>query len=203
MAKSNATNAVPNNSLENAFPFQTLSDYLDYGLDLVFVGINPGLYSVQRGHYFARTTSRFWPALSASKLGARIRHELETDLLKPEHDSLLPRFGIGLTDLIKRPSANAGQLNPTEFMKWSPTLLEKLKHYTPRVACFHGLTGFRPFLKFALKTLDRVPLLGAQPEVVGSTRLYVVPNPSPANAHFTLADQVAWYDRLAEFVAAQ
>lgn len=196
-------NGVSRNSVQETFPFDTLPDYLDRGLDLVFVGINPGLYSVRQGHYFARTTSRFWPALSASKLSAPIRQKLGTDVLRPEHDSVLPRFGIGLTDVIKRPSANAGELNPNDFMEWSPGLFEKLKHYAPRVACFHGLTGFRPFLRFALKVTDRIPALGPQPEVIGSTRLYVVPNPSPANAHFTLKDQIAWYDRVAEFIVAR
>jgi TDG/mug DNA glycosylase family protein len=200
MARANAANTPLPNSRQGTFPFETLPDYLDHGLDLVFIGINPGLYSVRQGHYFARKTSRFWPGLSRSKLSAPMRQELGIEMLKPEHDSVLPRFGIGLTDVIKRPSANAGELNPNEFMEWSPSLLQKLKHYAPRVACFHGLTGFRPFLKFALKVSDRVPVLGAQPELIGSTRLYVVPNPSPANAHFSLKDQIAWYDRVAEFL---
>jgi double-stranded uracil-DNA glycosylase len=193
-------NARGKNSPQKTFPFQTLPDYLDYGLDLVFIGINPGLYSVQHGHYFARTTSRFWPAFSASKLSEPVRKGLGTDTLRPEHDSALSQFGIGLTDVIKRPSANAGELSLSEFEEWCPRLLEKLTRYQPRVACFHGLTGFRPFLKFALKVSGRVPVLGAQPEVVGTTRLYVVPNPSPANAHFTVTDQIAWYDSLCDFV---
>ena len=58
------------------------------------------------------------------------------------------------------------------------------------------------FLDLALRCADRLPMLGHQPELVGAIRLYVVPNPSPANAHFTLTDQTAWYDRLAEFLAA-
>ncbi|MGE5321288.1 MAG: mismatch-specific DNA-glycosylase [Actinomycetota bacterium] len=181
--------------------FVTLPDYLEVGLDLVFVGINPGLFSVRQGHYFARASSRFWPALSASKLSAEIRRSLGCALLRPEHDQVLSQFGIGFTDVIKRPSANAGELSPEEFERWSPLLLEKLQMYAPRVACFHGLTGFRPFLKYALKCLNRNPALGPQPERVGPVRLYVVPNPSPANAHFTVADQTAWYNRLADFVA--
>jgi len=70
------------------------------------------------------------------------------------------------------------------------------------VACFHGLTAYRPFLKLALRCADRPPVLGPQPEVVGATRLYVEPNPSPANAHFTVTEQTAWYDRVADFLAA-
>lgn len=184
------------------YPFRTLPDYLQPGLDLVFVGINPGLYSVERGHYFARLTSRFWPAFSASKLSERVRRALGTDTLRAEHDAELPRFGIGLTDVVKRPSANAADLNAGDFQKWVPCLLEKLQRCRPRVACFHGVTAYRPFLDIALGCADRVPVLGHQPEFIGAIRLYVVPNPSPANAHFTLRDQTMWYDRLAEFLAA-
>ncbi len=180
--------------------FETLPDYLQTGLDLVFIGINPGLYSVRRGHYFARTTSRFWPAFSKSKLSAQMRRELELDHLLPEHDSQLPHFGIGLTDVVKRPSANASELTPADFATWIPVLVRKLRRYKPRVACFHGLTAYRPFHALAFKSAVTRPILGPQPEQIGSTRLFVVPNPSPANAHFTLADQTAWYDRLAEFI---
>lgn len=183
------------------YPFDTLPDYLRRGLDLIFIGINPGSFSVARGHYFARTTSRFWPAFSKSKLGEPICRALAVDRLHPEHDSLLPRFGIGLTDVAKRPSANASALTSQDFATWAPSLMEKLKRCRPHVACFHGLTAYRPFLKIALAS-DHRPSLGQQTHTIGRTRIFVVPNPSPANAHFTPADQAGWYDRLADFVAA-
>ena len=180
------------------YSFRTLRDYLAAGLDLVFIGINPGLYSVQRGHYFARSTSRFWPGFSASKLSQRVRRGLSVNMVKPEHDAELPRFGIGLTDIVKRPSANAAELTRADFEEWAPRLLQKLRHCAPRVACFHGITGYRQFLKFGLSINDGRPVLGPQRETIGATRLFVVPNPSPANAHFTLRDQIQWYDRVAE-----
>jgi TDG/mug DNA glycosylase family protein len=182
------------------YDFPTLPDHLRAGLDLVFIGINPGLYSVSRGHYFARSTSRFWPAFSRSKLSEQMRRELRIDTLLPEHDSELPRFGIGLTDVVKRPSANAAQLTRSDFAKWIPVLVKKLRHYAPRVACFHGLTAYRPFCQAMFKPSVIPPVLGGQPESIGATRLFVVPNPSPANAHFTLSDQTSWYDRLADFL---
>lgn len=187
--------------MREAQEFATLPDYLEPGLDLVFVGINPGLYSVAQGHYFARKTSRFWPAFSASKLSRNVRSGLRLDSLTPQQDALLLRFGIGFTDVVKRPSANVGELTTADFERWIPVFLNKLQHYKPRVACFHGIMGFRPFLKMGLKCQRREPSLGAQPERVGDTWLFVVPNPSPANAHFRLADQVAWYDRLDDFLA--
>ena len=194
--------------MREEYPFQTLPDYLKPGLDLVFIGINPGLYSVQQGHYFARKNSRFWPALSASVLSEPMRRKLGIDQLFPPHDALLPQFGIGLTDIVKRPSANASELTAKDFERWVPSLIEKIKHYAPRVACFHGITGYRSFLAHAFPNVKCQPMLGSQPEppghpaLMGATRIYLVPNPSPANAHFTLADQTAWYDRLADFIAS-
>jgi TDG/mug DNA glycosylase family protein len=186
--------------LRERYPFKTLPDYLRRNLDLVFIGINPGLYSVERGHYFARSTSRFWPAFSKSKLSERVRQGLAVDTLLPIHDEFLPRFGIGLTDVVKRPSANAADLCAEDFETWAPVLLAKLRRYRPRVACFHGLTAYRPFAAIALRS-DHRPVLGPQPHNLGKTHVYVVPNPSPANAHFTPADQAAWYDKLADFLA--
>ena len=188
--------------MSEEYPFQTLPDYLSPGLDLVFIGINPGLYSVRQGHYFARTTSRFWPAFSRSALSEPMRRMLGTDRLYAEHDVQLPQFGIGLTDIVKRPSANASELTASDFERWVPSLVEKLKLYAPRVACFHGLTGYRPFLSRVIPNVNCKPKLGSQPDLLGETRVYVVPNPSPANAHFTLSDQTGWYDRLAEFITS-
>ncbi len=181
-------------------PLRTLPDYLGPGLDLVFIGINPGLYSVARGHYFARATSRFWPAFSRSRLSAPVRRQLGLTTLGPEHDATLLRFGIGFTDVVKRPSANASELEPDDFETWIPQLVAKLERHRPRVACFHGLTAYRPFARLALNDAVRAPSLGPQRARLAGARLYVVPNPSPANAHFTVEDQTRWYDRLARFV---
>jgi double-stranded uracil-DNA glycosylase len=123
-------------------------------------------------------------------------------MLTPAHDAALLGFGIGFTDVVKRPSANAADLARRDFAAGAPQLGVRLRRYRPRVACFHGLTAYRPFVRFALRRADLVPRLGPQTETIGSTRLYVVPNPSPANAHFTVADQAGWYDRLSDFIEA-
>lgn len=192
------TEVVP--AARDRYPFPTLPDYLGPHLRLVFVGINPGLYSVQRGHYFARPTSRFWPAFSRSILSEPIRRALRLAALGPEQDAALLRFGIGFTDVVKVPSRSAAELTPEIFREWAPRLLRRLVKHQPRVACFHGLTGFRPFVQFALNRDAAGIVLGAQPLTVGRTRLFVAPNPSPANAHFKIQDQIKWYDRLAEFL---
>jgi double-stranded uracil-DNA glycosylase len=180
-------------------PPQTLPDLLGDGLAIVFVGINPGLYSAAQGHYFARRTNRFWPAFSRSALSRNARRGLRVPALGPEHDAALLAYGFGFTDVVKRPTGNAGQLAPGELAAAVPLLLAKLAAHRPLVACFHGLTGYRPFAR-AVFAEDGALSLGAQPRVIGETRLFVVPNPSPANAHFTPEDQADWYDRLAEFL---
>ena len=182
---------------ERAYPFRTLPDYLRPGLDLVFVGINPGLYSVRRGHYFARPTNRFWPAFSRSRLSARIRAALGRDALGPEDDRALLAFGVGFTDVVKVPSRGAGDLSSAHFRTWAPRLLGRLEPHRPKVACFHGLTAYRGFARYALHAAGTDWDLGLQPLRVNQTRLFVVPNPSPANAHFRPDDYVRWYDRVA------
>jgi TDG/mug DNA glycosylase family protein len=182
-------------------PPETLPDLLCDGLDIVFVGINPGLYSAQRGHYFARRTNRFWPALSRSVLSRAARRGLGVAELLPEHDRRMLDYGIGFTDVVKRPTGNAAELAKSEFADGVPLLLAKLVAHRPRIACFHGVTGYRPFERIALGAPGDDIALGLQPASLGSTRIFLVPNPSPANAHFTPAEQAGWYDRLARCLA--
>src|SRR4029079_13546781 len=89
-------------------PRATLPDLLRDGLDVVFVGINPSLYSVAQVHYFARRTNRFWPCFSRSVLSEAARRALGVARLEPEQDCSLPAHGFGFTDLVKRPTARAG-----------------------------------------------------------------------------------------------
>lgn len=178
----------------------TLGDLICDGLDVVFVGINPSLYSVAHGHYFARKTNRFWPCFSRSVLSAAARRALCVERLEPVHDAALMQWGFGFTDLVKRPSARADELTRAELGAGVENLLAKLRRYAPRVACFHGVTGYR-YVHRVLAPDDPTPALGLQGVVLGRTQLFVAPNPSPANAHFTPAQQVAWYDRLSGHLA--
>jgi TDG/mug DNA glycosylase family protein len=175
----------------------TLPDLLRKNLDVLFIGINPSLYSVAQGHYFARKTNRFWPAFSRSILSLAIRKALGVEQLLPEHDRLLPDYGFGFTDAVKRASARATDVTPAEFLEGVASLVKKLESFAPRIACFHGIMAYRPFYRALTGTKDE-PQLGVQELCIAKTRLFLAPNPSPANAHFTPADQVAWYDRLSE-----
>ena len=174
----------------------TLPDLLREGLDLVFIGINPSVYSAAQGHYFARKTNRFWPALSGSVLSLPLRQALGVERLEPVHDAALLAHGIGFTDVVKRPTARADELSPREYADGARELAAKLESFRPRIACFHGMMGYRPFLRVIAPDLPK-PELGEQPLRIGQTRLFVIPNPSPANAHASPAVQTAWYDRLA------
>jgi TDG/mug DNA glycosylase family protein len=176
----------------------TLPDLLREKLDLVFVGINPSEYSARIGHYFARPGNRFWPCFSSSRLSLQARQGLGVARLLPTHDRYLLDYGIGFTDVAKRPTPNITGLERKELIEGARLLRERLDRYRPRVACFHGMMGYRPFCRAMELPFSKVDLkLGLQPAPFGHVCLFVVPNPSAANAHFTPAQQTAWYDRLA------
>jgi double-stranded uracil-DNA glycosylase len=175
----------------------TLPDLLRDALDVVFVGINPSLFSAARGHYFTRRSNRFWPCFSRSVLSDAARRALGVERLEPEHDRSLLSCGFGFTDLVKRPTARAGELLPHELASGVIGLASKLERHQPRIACFHGVTGYRHVVR-RLAPFANQPVLGAQPLRIGVTLCFVVPNPSGANAHFTPTDQTHWYNRLAD-----
>jgi TDG/mug DNA glycosylase family protein len=177
----------------------TMADLLIAGLDVAFVSINPAIYSVLRGHYFARRSNKFWPCISRSNLTMRARRGLGVETLEPEHDRELLLYGIGFTDLVKRATARAADLAPRELAAGVDTLLEKIDRHRPRVACFHGVTGYR-YVHRELVGDSADLALGLQDVCLGSTRVFVVPNPSGANAHFTRAEQTGWYDNLSTFL---
>jgi TDG/mug DNA glycosylase family protein len=133
-------------------------------------------------------------------LSRRAREALGVTALEPEHDRALPACGIGFTDLVKRPTAKAGDLDPRELAAGVSTLMAKLERYGPRVACFHGVTGYR-HVQNALGDPSARISLGLQDLTLARTRLFLVPNPSGANAHYTREDQVYWYDELARRLA--
>jgi TDG/mug DNA glycosylase family protein len=167
----------------------SLPDLLAPGLRVVFVGINPSRYAAAQGHYFARRSNRFWPAFSRSRLSLPARAGLGVDLLLAEHDVLLPRFGFGFTDVVKRASDSAAEVTPQEFAAGAPLLLEKLEAVRPEAICFNGLTAARA-------VLGCEAALGFQPGRLAGARVFAAPSPSGRNP---LSNQLAqWYDRLAE-----
>jgi double-stranded uracil-DNA glycosylase len=163
-----------------------LSDLLAPNLNLVFVGINPGLKSARVGHYYAGPGNLFWRCLHESGL-TPVR-------LRPEEDHRLLEFGIGVTDCVPRPSRTASEVSRGEFREAAPALREKLEFYRPRVVCFNGLTGYRA-------AIDPEGQLGLQESTLAGARVFVVPSTSAANAGFTRKERVQWFCRLARLVA--
>ncbi len=169
----------------------TLPDHLRHGLDLVFVGLNPSPRSVAVGHYFGNPRNRFWAAFNLA--------ELASVEVSAEDDGTLLEHGIGFTDLVKRPTPGVSHLKAADYREGSPILKAKLEQYRPRVACFHGVTVYRHYLRYAEGAVEE-PSPGPQERLVGETKLFVTPNPSPANARFSLEDLAGWYRELRAFV---
>ncbi len=152
---------------------KTLPDYLAPGLNIVFVGLNPGRYSVAAGHYFARPQNRFWSALSASGL--------VTHSVSPEDDASLLKQGIGFTDLVKRPTRGIDELSRDEYKAGAEALRRKLMRFQPKIACFVGLTGYKI-------CFNPHAIIGLQAEQLGQTGLFVIPSTSPRNARYSFGD---------------
>ena len=146
-----------------------LPDYLAPGLDIIFVGINPGVQSARAGHYYANPRNPFWRLLHRAGLTPRE--------LRPDEDYLLPSFGYGLTDIVKRPSPGVADLRPAEFRRGRQILEEKLHARQPLIVCFNGKTGFVNFFD-----AERFNHFGVQAATIGASRVFVVPSTSPANA---------------------
>ncbi len=167
---------------------ETLPDYLRENLDIVLVGLNPSLYSVEVGHYFATTRNRFWRAINRSGLLA--------ETLDTNTDYRMPEQGIGMTDIVKRPTRGASDLRAADYREWAPVLKEKLERFSPLIVCFHGVVAYRNYLRHAEGIRQSSIELGLQPHTIGTTRVFVVPNPSPANAAYSLDTLVGWYQAL-------
>ena len=172
---------------------RTLPDLLQPGLKLVFVGLNPSEYSAREGHYFANPRNRFWPAFNRSSL-------LPRDFGRecaPYDDAGLMEHGIGFTDVVKRATPQGSALKAADYRRWAPALREKLLDFKPQFVCFHGLMAYKAYLQYAERERS-APELGLQLRNIGSSRVFVVPNPSPANARYSVEALTEWYNEVAE-----
>jgi TDG/mug DNA glycosylase family protein len=161
---------------------RTVADIIAPGLKVLFVGINPSLYSAAVGHHFARPGNRFWPALHAAGFTDRLLH--------PSEGRLLLDHGYGITNIADPATAAADELPDAELIAGARKLLRKVKRYRPRVVAFLGVTAYRTaFGRPGAK-------LGPQEERVGESAVWVLPNPSGLNAHYQLAGLAALYAEL-------
>jgi len=172
---------------------KTLPDYLRNDLDIVLIGLNPSPVSVRAGYYYANPRNRFWAALNGSRL-------LTTPVLPGEQavKTLFDMFNLGFTDIVKRPTPMGNELRAADFRKGAIELQQKLLAYQPRIAWFNGITTFSNYLKYTGQD-SYASRCGVQPVRLGITRFFVTPNPSPANASYSLDDLITHYNALATF----
>ncbi|HYT48043.1 MAG TPA: G/U mismatch-specific DNA glycosylase [Burkholderiales bacterium] len=159
-----------------------IKDVIAPGLRVLFVGINPGLYSAATGYHFARPGNRFWPALHAAGFTAKT-------LLPSEQRELL-RSGYGVTNLVNRATATADQLAPEDFVAGRKRLALKLRRYRPKAVAFLGVGAYRHAFGRPKATI------GPQPEKFEAAAVWVLPNPSGLNANYQLAELVQLFRRL-------
>ncbi|TYP81116.1 G/U mismatch-specific DNA glycosylase [Blastococcus xanthinilyticus] len=157
-------------------------DVIAPGLDILFCGINPSLMSAETGHHFARPGNRFWPALHLAGLTPR--------RLQPAEGRELLRYGLGVTNVVDRPSRTAGELSRDELRAGAAALERLVATYRPQALAVLGVTAWRD--GFARPKA----VMGLQPERIGGALTWVVPNPSGLNAHVQLPDLARIYGQL-------
>ncbi|GAA2067782.1 G/U mismatch-specific DNA glycosylase [Streptomyces albiaxialis] len=151
---------------------------------MLFCGINPGLMSAATGHHFARPGNRFWPALHASGFTPR--------QLRPDEESELPSYGLGITNVVERATARADELDDEEYRLGGEALRAKVGRLRPAWLAVLGIGAYRTAFD------DRAARVGPQESMLGPTRIWVLPSPSGLNAHWTPKSLAAEFARLRE-----
>lgn len=163
---------------------KTVRDVIAPDLCVLFCGINPGLYTAAVGHHFARPGNRFWPTLYAAGFTERILSAFEErELLKS---------GYGITNVVPRATASAGLLTKEEIVAGGERLRAKVLRYRPRILAVLGVGAYRTAFSQPKASVGR------QQEQMGSTVLWVLPNPSGLNANYQKADLERLFRELKE-----
>ncbi len=166
---------------------QALADLAGPNLRVLFCGINPGTLSGELGLHFARPGNRFWKLLCAAGF-------TESVLLPPEQQ-ILPGLGIGITNLVGRVTAAASELSVAELRDGAAQLEAKVEILRPRCVAVLGLQAYRT----AFRRPDAV--IGHQPELLGGSLLWLLPNPSGLQARYQLPEMTEMFTCL--FVATE
>ncbi len=149
---------------------KTVPDVIGPGLRVLFCGINPGLYTAAIGHHFGRPGNRFWPTLHAAGFTPR--------LFDPTEERELLPLGLGITNVVARATAAADELTAREIVAGGHDLAARVREYAPRYLAVLGIGAYRT--AFARPKAG----VGLQPDPIGETRVWVLPNPSGLNAHY-------------------
>ena len=154
-----------------AFEGRTLDDVIAPGLRVLFCGINPGLYTAWAGHHFARPGNRFWPALHRSGFTPR--------QFEPGEQAALLPLGLGITNVVARATATAAELSATDLREGGDSLRKNVEHHAPSYLAVLGVTAYRAAFG------EPRAALGEQLQRIAGTVVWVLPNPSGLNAHYT------------------
>jgi len=170
---------------QGALSRQRLTDHIRPGVCILFVGINPGFRSAATGHHFAGHSNRFWKLLHESRL--------VSEPLTHQDDWRLPDWGLGLTNIIQRPSAGVNTLKPQEYIAGKRRLVAAVTRYRPHTVALLGVTIYRTL--FSEYRTGRISL-GLQNETLASRPVFVLPNPSGRNAHYSYRTMLAAFRAL-------
>ncbi|WP_216892287.1 G/U mismatch-specific DNA glycosylase [Nocardia alni] len=162
----------------------SIPDLLAPDLRVLFCGINPGLWSGATGHHFARPGNRFWPTLFRSGFTPR--------LFRPDEQRELLALGLGITNVAARTTAKAEELTSQELREGGRMLTDRVRQYRPHVLAVLGLGAYRTAFGRPRTTVGR------QSETLGTTAIWVLPNPSGLNAHYTLDALATEFRKLRE-----
>ena len=165
-----------------------LRDRITPGVRVLFVGINPGVRSALTGHHFAGFSNRFWKLLYASKL--------VPEPITFEDDDRLPEWGYGITNIVPRPTPGIDTLEAGEYVAGRLRLRRKVLRYRPGVVAMVGVTVYRAMFPDRKGPVSP----GLQPERLGDSAVFVLPNPSGRNANFTYAEMLAAFRSLRRYL---
>ncbi len=161
---------------------RTVPDVVAPRLKVLFVGINPGLYSAAVKHHFARPGNRFWPALHRAGFTPR--------QLSPYEERELLKHRLGITNIVNRATAAADELSQKELKAGGRRLVAKARRLRPRVVAVLGVGAYRA--AFGRKRVT----VGPQPDTIGDAVVWVLPNPSGLNANYQLPELVRLFRRV-------
>jgi TDG/mug DNA glycosylase family protein len=168
-----------------AFRGAAVDDVAGRGVRLLFVGINPGLWTAAVNAHFARRGNRFWPALHAAGITPTLVDA--SDGMRPADRKMLIGLGVGITNIVPTASARADELTSEQLRAGAAALEEKVRRLRPRVVAVLGLTAYR-------QAFGRPKAVaGKQPDHLAGAELWVLPNPSGLNAHDTIASLATAY----------
>jgi TDG/mug DNA glycosylase family protein len=168
----------------------TVPDLIGDTCRLLFVGINPGLWTAATQTHFCHPSNRFYPALRQARL---IEFTIDHDSgMSDGQRNVLTELGIGITNLVEQATARASELSRAQLKLGAERLRELVENLEPVVVAVAGVTAYRDAFG------ERDAIQGRQPVDMGEAELWVVPNPSGLNAHETVDTLAGWYRRVAD-----